>query len=228
MEIRLLVPGLLLALPSCDSSPATSLGGTASTRQQSVSIAPQHLPAPIATIPLSTYAPAASSTPAAVDTLALLHRVGDSYLPGYVVDHFAVGDLNQDHRPDFLVVYRQDWGRQRRTGGTAIVEEGQLAVVLNQGWPQLRLAAVAPLGCLGTGCSFRGVTVKGRYFSVERLEGDCEKTYTVHTYRYAPAQRNWQLYKIGEQLYSMCSYNSGEEEYREQTRRDFGRVVFGQ
>lgn len=70
--------------------------------------------------------------------------------------------------------------------------------------------------------------VKGRYFSVERLEGDCEKAYTVYTYRYAPAQRNWQLYKIGERIYSLCSYNAGEEEYCEQTRRDFGRVVFGQ
>jgi hypothetical protein len=149
-------------------------------------------------------------------------------LPGYVVDHFAVGDLNQDHRPDFLVVYRQEWGGQRKAGGTTTVEEGQLAVVLNQGWPQLQLAAVASLGCLGTGCTFRGITVKGRYFSVERLEGDCEKTYTVHTYRYVPAQRNWYLYKIGERLYSMCNYNSGEEEYHEQTRRDFGRVVFGQ
>lgn len=227
MKSYLLVSGLLLALPTCDSSPSTSRVGAGSTSRHPAGLSPQHLPAPVATSPLSTYAPATSPT-LTVDTLALLHRAKGSQLPGYVVDHFAVGDLNQDHRPDFLVVYRQEWRGQRRAGGTTTVEEGQLAVVLNQGWPQLRLAAVAPLGCLGTGCTFRGITVKGRYFSVERLEGDCEKTYTVHTYRYAPAQRNWQLYKIGERLYSMCNYNSGEEEYHEQTRRDFGRVVFGQ
>jgi hypothetical protein len=222
------ISGLLLALTSCNSSPSTSRIDAAPTRQRSAEMSSQRRPVPPATAPLSTYVPVTSSTPAVVDTLALLRRARGGHLAGYVVDQFAVGDLNQDHRPDFLVVYRNQRVARRRTGDTNTVEEGQLAIVLNQGWPQLQLAAVAPLGCLGTGCTFRGVSVKGRYFSVERLEGDCEKTYTVHTYRYAPAQRNWQLYKIGERLYSLCSYNSGEEEYHEQTRRDFGRVVFGQ
>lgn len=228
MKICLIVSGLLLTLPNCNSSPSPSRVDAASMRRHPAGMTPPRLPVPLATTPSSTYAFATSPTPAAVDTLVLLHRIMASHFPGYVVDHFVVGDLNQDHQPDFLVVYRNQRVNRQTTGDTATAEEGQLAVVLNQGWPRLQLAAVDQLGCLGTGCTFRGVSVKGRYFSVERLEGGCEKTYTVHTYRYTHAQHNWQLYKIGERLYSLCSYNSGEEEYHEQTRRDFGRVVFGQ
>nr|GFC26421.1 hypothetical protein [Tanacetum cinerariifolium] len=84
-------------------------------------------------VPSSTPALAASPTPAVVDTLALLHRARGRHLPGYVVDHFAVGDLNQDHRADFLVVYRREWGAHRQVSSTVPVGDGQLAVVLNQG-----------------------------------------------------------------------------------------------
>lgn len=228
MNTYLSLSGLLLALTSCNPDSSTSRIHAASTRQRSAGTPSQRRPGSPAPALLSAHVPVNCVALASVDTLALLRRAMECHLAGYVVDHFAVGDLNQDHRLDFLVVYRNQRVARQRTEGASTVEEGQLAVMLNEGWPQLRLVAVAPLGCLGTGCTFRGVTVKGRYFSVERLEGDCEKTYTVHTYRYAPAQRNWQLYKIGERLYSLCSYNAGEEEYSEQTRRDFGRVVFGQ
>ena len=183
MNSCLLISGLLLALTNCNSSPSTSRIDAVATRQRSAGMPSQRRPVPPATAPLSAYVPITS--PASVDTLTLLRRARGGHLAGYVVDQFAVSDLNQDHRPDFLVVYRKQRVARQRTGDANMVEEGQLAVVLNQGWPQLRLAAVAPLGCLGTACTFRGVSVKGRYFSVERLEGDCEKTYTVHTYRYA-------------------------------------------
>jgi hypothetical protein len=147
-----------------------------------------------------------------------------------VVDHFVVGDLNQDSQPDFLVVCRSQHRNRSSLVSSDSVYAGRLALVLTRGWPQLRLAAVSDqeIDCLGTGCSFRGLTSKGRYFSVESLEGDCEKTYTVRTYRYAPTEHTWLLYKVGEQISSMCSGQPSEPEYSEQTRRDFGRQVFGQ
>jgi hypothetical protein len=108
-----LVARLLFALPTCDSSPSTSRVGAGAASRHPVGIPLPHLPPPVATSPLSTYAPATSPT-LAVDTLARLQRAKGSKLPSYVVDHFAVGDLNQDHRPDFLVVYRQEWGASER------------------------------------------------------------------------------------------------------------------
>jgi hypothetical protein len=222
MRVLLLAVGIVLALTNCESRQATTAVVTAPTRNPAAGATPQRgvIAKQLATLSDSVFSPASR------DTLARLRYALGSHLEGFVIDQFVSGDLNQDTRADFLVVCHSK--RESRPGvGSGI---GRLALVLNQGWPQMKLAAIsdAEIDCLGTGCTFRSVTIKRQGFSVASLEGDCEKTYTVRTYRYSPVQRNWLLYKVGERLYSMCSYNSGENEYHEQTRRDFGRVVFGQ
>lgn len=126
-----------------------------------------------------------SQLPAPLDTVALLSRALGEQLSGYTLHSVIKGDLNQDKRPDFIVLLRSQQ-LQDSTASLPGTYSCRVALVLNQGYPQLALAGVNDnlIECLG-GCPYQRTVIKGAYFSFESMQGDCSKTYSVLTFHYS-------------------------------------------
>ncbi len=189
-------------------------------------------PAPVATQPPRVAAqPATSIAPTSADTASRLSQALGAKLEGYQLESFTTGDINEDNRPDFIAIFQEAQARDTTTYEPRGFRFRRVALILNQGWPQLRLAATNDnvIDCIGCAHmaifdAYRGTTIKGPYFSFESTDGGCTRTMDVLTFRYSKTQKNWFLHKAGRDTYD-CS---GEEEWshEEKTRRDFGRIAF--
>jgi hypothetical protein len=171
-------------------------------------------------------APAASA-----DTATLLSRALWPDLRGYKLESFTKGDINQDHQPDFVAVFRTLTPTDTLDGEASYSR--RVALILNKGWPALALAAYndTVLDCTfcgggGVGDPYQHTAIKGGYFSFESLYGACQKTYVVTTFRYSKAEHNWFLYKVGQDDDDCRDTTDAPARHREQTSRNFGKVSF--
>jgi hypothetical protein len=199
-------------LESCDSHPP-------SARTQA-------RPRTVATPQLPVRSPVSPQLLTPLDTVALLSQALGEQLSGYAFHSFTRGDLNQDKRPDFIVLLRSEQP-QDSTTSLAGTYPCRVALVLNQGFPHLALAAVNDnlIECLG-GCPYQRTVIKGTYFSFESMQGDCSKTYSVQTFQYSKRRHNWFLYKESDVSYSCQDSIPQEHSPHERTSRDFGLVTF--
>jgi hypothetical protein len=174
--------------------------------------------------------PAATPTASADTTLQLSQALG-SKLEGYRLESFTTGDINEDRRPDFIAIFQEAEARDTTASDERGFRSRRVALILNQGWPRLKLAATNDnvIDCIGCAHmaifdAYRGTTIKGPYFSFESTDGGCTRTMDVLTFRYSKQQKNWFLYKAGRDTRE-CSNDEGW--YHEgKTRRDFGEIAF--
>jgi hypothetical protein len=175
-----------------------------------------------------------SSTPvstASADTASRLSRALGAKLEDYQLESFTTGDINEDHRPDFIAIFQEAHARDTTAYEPRGFRYRRVALILNQGWPKLKLAATNDnvIDCIGCAHmaifdSYRGTTIKGPYFSFESTDGGCDRTMDVLTFRYSKAEKNWFLHKAGRD-----SRNCSTDEdwfHEEKTRRDFGKIAF--
>jgi hypothetical protein len=200
------------ALESCDSQPSST---HAQARPRTGTAA--QLPA---------RSPITPQLPAPLDTVTLLSRALGEQLSGYTLYSVIKGDLNQDKRPDFIVLLRSQQ-LQDSTASLPGTYSCRVALVLNRGFPQLALAAVNDniIECLG-GCPYQQTVIKGAYFSFESMQGDCSKTHSVLTFHYSKRRHNWFLYKESDVSYSCQDSIPQEHDPHERTSRDFGLITF--
>jgi hypothetical protein len=179
-------------------------------------------------------APLPSATPAAsADTASRLSQALGSKLEGYQLESFTTGDINEDHRPDFIAIFQEAEAQDTTTYDRRGFRSRRVALILNQGWPRLKLAATNDnvIDCIGCAHmaifdAYRGTTIKGPYFSFESTDGGCTRTMDVLTFRYSKAQKNWLLHKAGRDT-MVCSDTTDEGSYHEEkTTRDFGKIAF--
>lgn len=157
--------------------------------------------AALAKTPAPVVASAAAAAPAAADTTALLTAAIRPLYPKLKVHSFKAGDLNADGRADLIVVAEKPCDA---TSGMPASQCRTTLLVLNEGWPKLRVAAanMEVVGCsecggAGVGDPLQGIVIKGNYFSIESLYGACTKTHFVVTFRYDKTRRDWLLHRFG-------------------------------
>lgn len=149
----------------------------------------------VATAPLTDTVVAGATVSTTLDTTTVLSALTKREYPEYEVEDFKAGDLNADGRADLLVVLR---GIQPCNTLDEPTYCRKALLVLNEGFSHLRVAATnddvvdcTKCGGAGVGDPYRGIVIKGTYFSFESLYGACDKTYYVTTFHYDRARRNW-------------------------------------
>lgn len=167
------------------------------------------------------------------DTTLLLSRALGAKLRGYRLESFTEGDINQDQRPDFIAIFQTSKATDSTASEPRGVHMRRVALILNQGWPHLQLAATNDNVVDCSGCAhmaiydaYRGTTITGPYFSFESTDGGCDRVMEVRTFRYSKAQKNWFLHKMGRDTME-CSDTTGQGPYHEErTTHDFGKITF--
>ena len=211
----------LLGLVACETRHQARAPVTASpvVRQSPFAAAQQPTPHPVAAA-------------ARADTTLLLSQALGAKLRGYRLESFTEGDINQDQRPDFIAVFQTSKAADSTANEPRGVHSRRVALLLNQGWPHLKLAATNDNVIDCSGCAhmaiydaYRGTTITGPYFSFESTDGGCDRVMSVITFRYSKSQRNWFLHKVGSDMIS-CSDTTGEFIHDEKTIRDFGKIPF--
>lgn len=149
---------------------------------------------------------AAAPTTLAADTTALLHKLLQPDYPKLKVLRYKAGDLNADGRPDLIVVAEKPCGPK---SGMPDSQCRTTLLVLNEGWPKLRVAATnndvvgcSECGGAGVGDPLQSIVIKNSYFSIESLYGACSKTHFVVTFHYDKTRRDWLLHRFGRVDYS--------------------------
>lgn len=174
--------------------------------------------------------PAAVVAPAAADTTALLSKLFQPEYPKLKVLRYKAGDLNADGRPDLVVVAEKPCGPK---SGMPTAQCRTTLLVLNEGWPKLRVAAANPevVGCsecggAGVGDPLQSIVIKGSYFSIESLYGDCTKTHFVVTFRYDKARRDWLLHRFGRVDYACRDVGGSTAKEVRIEGEQYGKVSF--
>jgi hypothetical protein len=148
---------------------------------------------------------------------------------GYELLNSASGDLNLDPYPDLLLVLRQ--ANEAETSDAAL-HPGKRPLLIFTGGPghTYRLAArndnaVYCVDCGGMmGDPFTDIVIKHGYFSIEHYGGSAWRWTRIITFKYAPAEENWLLYKDGNE-----SFHASEPDKittKTYTVKNFGRVPF--
>lgn len=214
-----------------------SLGLLAACETRHPASAPGAAPPPIAQqAPTATQQPAlrpVAAAAASTDTTLLLSQALGSKLRGYRLESFTEGDINQDQRPDFIAIFQTSKASDSTATEPRGVHFRRVALILNQGWPQLKLAATNDNVIDCSGCAhmaiydaYRGTTITGPYFSFESTDGGCERVMEVRTFRYSKAQKNWFLHKMGRDT-MVCSDTTDQGPYHEErTTHNFGKIAF--
>lgn len=184
-------------------------------------------PTALRTAPKPTAVPAA---PAATDTTALLRKLLQSGYPKLKVVRYKAGDLNADGRPDLIVVAEKPCGSD---SGMPDSECRTTLLVLNEGWPKLRVAATNDevVGCsacggAGVGDPLQSIVIKGSYFSIESLYGDCTKTHFVVTFHYDKTRRDWLLHRFGRVDYACRDVGGSTAKEVRIEGEQYGKVSF--
>jgi hypothetical protein len=215
--------GGLLALAACEARHQASVPVTASPSVTPSPTAATQQPAPL---PVATAA-------ARTDTTLLLSQALGAKLQGYRLESFTEGDINQDQRPDFIAIFQTSKAEDSTASEPRGVHFRRVALILNQGWPRLKLAATNDNVIDCSGCAhmamydaYQGTTITGPYFSFESTDGGCTRTMEVRTFRYSKAQKNWFLHKMGRDT-MVCSDSTQQgADHEERTTRDFGKIAF--
>ncbi|MBC9912745.1 hypothetical protein [Chitinophaga varians] len=151
-----------------------------------------------------------------------------AFIPkGYEILDTTTGDLNRDAWPDMVMVLRKK-GEDSTSDVVEHPEKRPLLVLLGQPDHSYKLAArndnvVYCVDCGGMmGDPFQGVTIKQGYFSVEHYGGSAWRWTRIITFKYAPEDKNWYLYKDGGDSFHASMPDSVTTKVR--TVKDFGKV----
>ncbi|MBE7170584.1 MAG: hypothetical protein INR73_08335 [Williamsia sp.] len=150
-------------------------------------------------------------------------------LPNYSVLDTATGDLNGDSLPDKLLLLKKK-GEDTSSDVTEHPEKRPLMILTGQADGTYKLAArndnaVLCVDCGGVmGDPYMRLVIKGGYFSVEMAGGSSWRWTRTVTFRYAPSEHNWLLYKDGHG--SFHASEPDKVETRLYTAKDFGQVSF--
>jgi hypothetical protein len=153
-----------------------------------------------------------------------------SFIPkGYVALDLTKGDLNRDAYTDaILVLYKQ--GEEKSSDVIKHPEKRPLLVLLGQPNNIFKLAtrsdnAVYCVDCGGQmGDPFTGITIKNGYFSVEHYGGSGWRWTRIITFKYAPAEKKWFLYKDGGERFHAITHEEVKTPVK--TAKNFGKVPF--
>lgn len=147
------------------------------------------------------------------------------------------GDLDGDSQRDLIVVYEKKCDPQK----DSLEDDANcrsVAIYLNRGNQLVlhsyndRIVECSNCGGAGVGDPFRGIKIQYPYFSVEGLSGDCDKTFTVKSFKFDSKNRNFYLHKVINENYG-CQENptrNGEIKVQAQTlsKKQFGKVRFSE
>ncbi|OKS87455.1 hypothetical protein RG47T_2916 [Mucilaginibacter polytrichastri] len=150
-------------------------------------------------------------------------------LKGYNVLDLTKGDLNKDAYPDaVMVLYKK--GEEKTSDVIDHPEKRPLLVLIGQANNTYKLAAYSDnavycVDCGGQmGDPFTGITIKNGYFSVEHYGGSGWRWTRIITFKYAPAEKAWFLYKDGGEHFHAISHEEVKTQVK--TVKDFGKVPF--
>ncbi len=150
-------------------------------------------------------------------------------LSGYEVIDLAMGDLNRDVYPDYIMVLRKP-NEKQTSDVTEHPEKRPLLILIGRADKTYKLAGrndkvVYCVDCGGImGDPFQGVLIKNGYFSVEHYGGSAWRWTRIITFRYSASDKKWFLHKDGGE-----SFHAGSPEKSEtsvNTVKNFGRVLF--
>ncbi|MFD2287015.1 hypothetical protein GJU39_10220 [Pedobacter petrophilus] len=152
------------------------------------------------------------------------------YIPaGFEALNVTKGDLNRDAYSDVILVLKKK-GEEKTSDVIDHPEKRPLLIFLGQADKSYKLAAksnnsVYCVDCGGMmGDPFTGITIKNGYFSVEHYGGSAQRWTRIVTFKYAPAEKNWFLYKNGSERFYATEPDKAKTEI--QTVKDFGKVPF--
>lgn len=147
---------------------------------------------------------------------------------GYTAIDTTYGNLNLDQYQDMIMVLKKN-GEDTATD-IDNPERRPLLILTGQPDNSFQLAArndnvVLCINCGGAmGDPFTGITIKNGYFSAEHYGGSAWRWTHIITFKYAPADKNWYLHKIGYE--SFHALNPKEATSRTETTKDFGKLPF--
>ena len=126
-----------------------------------------------------------------------------AFIPkGYEALNVTKGDLNRDAYTDaVMVLYKL--GEEESSDVINHPEKRPLLVFLGQADKSYKLAArsnnaVYCVDCGGQmGDPFTNISIKNGYFSVEHFGGSGWRWTRIITFKYAPAEKKWYLFKDG-------------------------------
>ena len=152
-------------------------------------------------------------------------------LPGYSVLDTSTGDLNGDAYPDKLLLLKK-MGEDTSSDVIEHPEKRPLLVLTGQADGSFQLAARSDNAVLCVDCGgvmgdpYMQLVIKKGYFSVEMAGGSSWRWTRTVTFKYAPSEHNWFLYKDGHG--SFHSSEPDKVETKLYTVKEFGKLGFGQ
>ena len=157
--------------------------------------------------------------------------IQDFVLDGYSILDTATGDLNGDAYADKLLLLKKG-GEDTSSDVSEHPEKRPLLLLTGQAGGTYKLAArgdntVLCVDCGGVmGDPYMQLVIKNSYFTAEMAGGSSWRWTRTVTFKYAPSEHNWFLFKDGHE-----SYHSSEPDKVETklyTAKDFGKVSFSQ
>lgn len=152
------------------------------------------------------------------------------YIPaGFEALNVTKGDLNRDAYADIILVLKKK-GEEKTSDVNDHPEKRPLLILLGQADKSFKLAAkssnaVYCVDCGGMmGDPFTGISIKNGYFSVEHYGGSGHRWTRIVTFKYAPQEKNWFLFKDGGERFHVSAPEEVKEEVK--TAKDFGKVAF--
>ena len=216
-----LIVGLILSLTACQENGANNKqAATPSVLSPEVAATAQPS-APSPDVP--TEAKPNSSSTSISDSLQAA-----TFIPaGYKLLDATTGDLNLDALPDKVLVL-QKLNADTATMGDTI--NRPLLLLLGQPNQRYKLAARNDRAVMCSGCGgmmgdpYQGITIKKGYFSLEYYGGSGWRWTHISTFKYAPADKQWYLYREGGESFHAADPEKVETHIG--TVRDFGRIAF--
>ncbi|GGH77974.1 hypothetical protein HNQ91_003984 [Filimonas zeae] len=149
---------------------------------------------------------------------------------GYTAIDTATGDLNLDSWPDMILVLKKN-GEDTTSDVSEHPEKRPLLILTGKADNTWQIAArndnvVLCIDCGGAmGDPFMKVVIKNGYFSIEHYGGSAWRWGRVTTFRYAPADAYWYLYKEGSESFHATT-DPNKVTTTIKTTKDFGKVRF--
>ncbi|PST82689.1 hypothetical protein C7T94_08510 [Pedobacter yulinensis] len=167
---------------------------------------------------------------APTQAVAVPHNLKGFVPKGYSVLNVTRGDLNRDAYPDAILVLFKA-GEERRSTESERPEKRPLLILAGKPNKSYRLVArsdnaVYCVNCGGQmGDPFTGISIRNGCFSVEHYGGSGWRWTRIITFKYAPAEKNWYLFKDGGESFHATSPEQVKTKVR--TAKDFGKITFG-
>ena len=173
--------------------------------------------------------PVAAEPAAKQETAQTGAAVSAFVLPNYGILDTTTGDLNGDPYPDKLLVLKKR-GEDTSSDVTEHPEKRPLLILTGGADGTYKLAArnnnaVLCVDCGGVmGDPYMRMVIKNGYFSIELAGGSSWRWTRTITFRYAPGEHDWFLFKDGRGSFHAADPDKIETKLL--TTKDFGQVRF--